>query len=114
MAEENLTDAQKEGKRIAREYLSKLGWVRAARRTAERHILPAWTREDREEIFREDDQKIEDAEELFGQEVDRYRKEGSQFAKEVLRTIVKQLGRRTDLGFFGKRIVARIKGELRG
>ena len=111
MAEE-LNDAQKEGMRIAREYLSKLGWVRAARQTTERQIIPAWTREEREQAFREDDQKIEDAEERFGQEVDRYRKEGSQFAKEVLETVYNMLKNRRDLGFFGKRIVARIKDEL--
>jgi len=111
MAEE-FEEAIKEGKRIAHDYLSGLGWARSARQTTVRHVMPAWTREDREEAFRRDDQRIEDAEECFGKEVDRWRKERTKFAKKVLETIVEEVKGRGDLGFFGKRIIARIKDEL--
>ncbi len=111
---EQFEDAIKEGKRIAHNYLSQLGWARTSTQTGIRHILPAWTREEREEIFRRSDQRIDDAEEKFGKEVDRYRKEGTKFARKVLETVLNELKGRTDLGFFGKRMVARLKEELHG
>ncbi len=105
-------DPVAEGKRIVREYLSSLGWARARRRIIIREVRPAISREEQEERYRDIDRAEEDAEEHFGKEVDRWRTEGTQSAKQVLETIVKELGHRIDLGFFGKRIVARLKDEL--
>ncbi len=80
-------DPVEEGKRIAREYLSKRGWAREWRRS-------------------------EEAEETFSAKVERWRKDPSPQAKEVLRVIAQILGSRKDLGFFGKRIVDRLTREL--
>jgi len=45
--------------------------------------------------------------------VDRWRKSEDASRRIVLTEIVKELGHRSDLGFFGKRIVDRLKRELR-
>jgi len=113
MAEE-FEEAIKEGKRIVREYLSQLGWARTSTQTAVRHIIPEWTREEREEIFRKSDKRLEDAEEKFGKEVDAYRKENTEFARKVLETVYGQLKNRRDLGFFAKKMISRLKEELYG
>ncbi|MBI5699632.1 hypothetical protein HZC35_04890 [Candidatus Saganbacteria bacterium] len=106
-------DPINEGQKIARGYLSKLGWAREWRRTVEQEIRPAWTREEEEEKFRKADQMEEDAEANLSTEFDKWRKSNMPEAKAVLRTILNELGNRTDLGFFGKRIIDRIKEILR-
>lgn len=106
-------DPLHEGQKIARDYLSKVGWAREWRRTVEREIRPAWTREEEEEKFRKADQMEEDAEANLSAEFDKWRKSSLPEAKEVLKTILNELGNRTDLGFFGKRIINRIKERFR-
>lgn len=111
MAEEGFNPVE-EGRRIAREYLSKRGWAREWRRTLNRQLYPEVQREEFEEKERRCDRMEEDAEEFFSREVERWRHDSSPQAKEVLRTIYEMLGKRTDLGFFAKRIVDRLKREF--
>ena len=101
-----------EGQKIARDYLSKVGWAREWRRAVQREIRPAWTREE-EEKFRKADQMEEEAEANLSTEFDKWRKSNLPEAKEVLKTILNELGHRTDLGFFGKRIINRIREIFR-
>lgn len=100
------------GQRIAREYLSKRGWAREWRRTMNLQVYPEVQREDFEEKQRRCDQMEDEAEEIFSREYDRWRKDPSPQAKEVLRAIYEIMGKRTDLGFFAKRIVDRLKREF--
>lgn len=110
MAEE--FDPKQEGQRIAREYLSKRGWAREARSTTFRQTYPAFQREEFEAKERQIDQKEEEAEEVFSREVERWRHDPSLQAREVLQAIVAMMGSRSDLGFFAKRIVARLKRDI--
>lgn len=112
-AEKPAIDPIHEGQKIARDYLSKLGWAREWRRTVQREIRPAWTREEEEEKFRKADQMEEEAEANLSTEFDRWRKSDLPEAKAVLKTILNELGQRTDLGFFGKRIINRIREMFR-
>jgi len=107
------SDPQAEGRRITRNYLSKLGWAREWRRTITREIRPAWTREEMEEKFRRADALEEEAEANLSSEFERLRKSTEPSARETLKTILADLEHRTDLGYFGKRILARIKEMLR-
>jgi hypothetical protein len=111
MAEREFNPTE-EGRRIAREYLSKRGWAREWRRTLFRQLYPAVQREEYEEKQRRCDQMEEEAEEFFSREVERWRHDPSPEAKEVLRAIYEMLGHRTDLGFFAKRIIERLKREF--
>ena len=101
-----------EGKRIVREYLSGMGWVRSHRSLIYKEVRPAVQREEAEVRFRQLREKEEDVEEKFGQEVDRWRKSEDKNRRIVLEEIVKALGNRRDLGFFGSRIVDRVKREI--
>lgn len=101
-----------EGRRIARAYLSKRGWAREWRGSLNRQINPGFQREDFEAKERQCDQQEDEAEALFSSEVERWRHDTMPYAKVVLETIVGMMGRRTDLGFFAKRIVDRLKREL--
>lgn len=105
-------DPIEEGKRIAREYLSKRGWAKEWRRSLERQLYPAVEREEFEAKEKQCDEREEEAEGAFSAKVESWRKDPSPQAKEVLRAIVQMLGRRKDLGFFGKRIVDRLTKEL--
>ncbi|MGB9613285.1 MAG: hypothetical protein ACPL4K_03810 [Candidatus Margulisiibacteriota bacterium] len=111
MAEEEFNPTE-EGRRIAREYLSKRGWAREWRRTLARQLYPAVQREEFEEKQRRCDQMEEEAEEIFSREIERWRHDPSPQAKEVLRTIYEILGKRIDLGFFAKRVIDRLKREF--
>lgn len=97
------------GKRIAREYLSKRGWAQEWRRSLNRQLYPGFQREELEAKERQCDQMEEDAEALLSQEVERWRHDPSPEARQVLRAILDVLGKRTDLGFFAKRIVEHLK-----
>ncbi|NQT30350.1 MAG: hypothetical protein HQ596_07245 [Candidatus Saganbacteria bacterium] len=110
MAEE--FNATAEGQRICRQYLSKLGWSKQWRQTLNLQLHPGFQGKEFEAKQRQCDQMQEEAEGNFSAEVEHWRKEGSANAKEVLKTILQTLGRRTDLGFFGKRIVDRLRREL--
>ncbi len=110
MAEEfNPTE---EGRRIAGEYLSKRGWARERRRSLNRQLNPGFQREEFEAKERQCDQMEEEAEEFFSAKVEHYRRDGSLDSKKVLWEIVDMMGKRGDLGFFAKRIIDRLKGEL--
>lgn len=110
MAEEfNPTE---EGRRIVREYLSKRGWAREWRRTLIRQLYPAVQREEFEEKQRRCDQIEEEAEEIFSREIEKWRHDPSPQAKEVLHTVYEMLKRRTDLGFFAKRIIEHLKRQF--
>lgn len=113
MAEERPSiDPKKEGKRIAGNYLSQLGWAREWRRTVTREIRPAWTREEIEGKFRSADALEEQAEANFSAEFERLRRNLSAESKEVLAFILAELGHRNDLGFIGKKIIARIRDQF--
>ena len=103
---------EEEGRRIAREYLSGLGWARQWRDTISREYFPAYDREKREERVRQADQRVEDAEDKFSSEVDKYLQSRDTDSKIVLETVHNALCRRNDLGFFGKRIMGHIKNRL--
>ena len=110
MAEEKI-NPQTEGTRIVKKYLSELGWAKEFKRMVTRQLIPAIEKDVK---FREGDKMEEAADENFGREVDRWRKEETNEAKEVLLVIFKQLRRRTDLGFFVKRMIDRLREELLG
>jgi len=101
-----------EGRRIAREYLSKRGWVREWRRNLNTQLYPTLIREEFEEKLKRCDQLEEEAETLLSSAYEQWRKDDSSAAKEVLRGILELLGQRNDLGFFGKRIIDRLKVEF--
>lgn len=102
------------GRRIAAEYLSKRGWVLEWRRTINRQLYPGFAREELEDKQRQCDQMEQEAEDLFSQAVEPWRRQNTEQAHQVLRQIVIMLGVRTDLGFFTKRIVDRLKHDLTG
>jgi len=112
MAEQQFNPVE-EGQRIANQYLSKRGWAAEWRRTLNRELYPGFQREELEEKEQKCDQLAEEAEDIFSQNVERWRRNPDPLAKEVLRTIVNIMGARTDLGFFAKRIVDRLKREWR-
>lgn len=100
------------GHRIAAEYLSKRGWARERRRVLGRALYPAFQREEIEAKQKEVDQLEQEAEDGFSRSVERWRSSILPQKKDVLRSIVEMLDKRTDLGFFAKRIVERLKREL--
>jgi len=97
------------GKHIVREYLSKRGWALEWRRSLNRQLYPGFQREELEAKQRQCDQMEEEAEALLSQEVERWRHDPSAEAEQVLRTILEMLRKRTDLGFFAKKIVEHLK-----
>ena len=107
MAEEKAPN--REAHRIAGAYLSKLGWTREWRRNIVNEIPPDWRREDIEEKNRQADALEDEAESEFSLEFDLLRKSPDPKAKEILREILRILGHRTDLGFYGKKILTRIR-----
>ena len=111
MAEEEFNPTH-EGQRIVREYLSKRGWPLEWRRTLNRELNPGFQRENLEAKERHCDQMEAEAEATFSHEVEAWRHNPAPQAKQVLLTITDLLGKRTDLGFFAKRIVDRLKREL--
>lgn len=111
MAEKEFNPTE-EGRRIAREYLSKRGWAKEWRRALNTQLYPAVQREEFEEKERRIDRMEEEAEAGFSNAYDRWRKDESPPAREVLRAIYDLLGKRTDLGFIGTRIVDRLKRDF--
>jgi hypothetical protein len=111
MAEQEFNPVQ-EGQRIAHEYLSKRGWALEWRRTVNSQLYPGFQREEFEAKQKQCDQMEEDAEALFSREVERWRRDPSPQARQVLETIVAVVGKRLDLGFFAKRIIDRLKRDL--
>jgi hypothetical protein len=101
------------GRRIASEYLSRRGWTSEWRRSLNRQLNPGFQREEFEEKERQCDQMEQENEDEFSAQVERWRRDKSPQAILVLQKIVEMLGRRTDLGFFTRRIVERLKRDLR-
>lgn len=101
-----------EGRRIANNYLSKRGWAGEWRRTLNRQIQPAFQRQEFENKQNQCDQLEDDAEEFLSIEVEHWRHSSNPEAKEVLRTILSILERRTDLGLLAKKLVTHIKTYL--
>ncbi|MFA5113312.1 MAG: hypothetical protein WC529_03330 [Candidatus Margulisiibacteriota bacterium] len=101
-----------EGKRIAHTYLSKRGWAGEWRRSLNTQLYPAFQREEFEEKQRRCDQLEDEAEEYFSGQYELWRKIDTAIGREVRLGIWQVLGRRTDLGFYGKRIVDRLKREF--
>lgn len=93
--------------------MSRRGWAQEFRRSLNTQLYPAFNREEFEEKQRRVDQMEEEAEELFSREIDRWRHDPSPQAKEVLSNIYEILKGRTDLGFFAKRIVERLRREFK-
>ena len=110
MAEEKI-DPKVEGARIVNKYLSELGWAKEYKRSVARQLIPAIEKDPKLE---DGDKMEEKAEENFGNEVDRWRSENTDEAREVLNAILKKIGKRRDLGFFGQRMIKRLKEELSG
>jgi len=108
MAEKEI-DPKAEGLRIVKKYLSELGWARELKRMATFQLIPAIEKEPK---LRQGDQMEENAEGNFALEVDRWRKEHTTTARDVLHVILNEMKRRPDLGFFGKRMIKRIKDDL--
>jgi len=75
-------------------------------------VRPAWTREEYEDKMRRADALDDEAEAFLSSEYDRLRKDPSPEAKETLKVVLKELGRRTDLGFVGKSIIQRLKQQF--
>ena len=105
---ENQIDHRETGRKIAREYLSKRGWARERRRSLERQINPAFAREEFEEKQRQCDRMEEEAEAFISSQYEELRRSSAPAAKEAMSGIYELMGKRTDLGFFAKRIVDRI------
>lgn len=110
MAEE--FNPAEEGRRLAREYLSKRGWAREWRRALNTQLYPAVLREELETKERRVDQMEEEAEAGFSREYEKWRRDESPAGREVRKAIFDLLGRRRDLGFIGRRIVDRLKREF--
>ncbi|MFC1496077.1 hypothetical protein ACFL52_01535 [Candidatus Margulisiibacteriota bacterium] len=102
MAEENF-NPQKEGERIAKSYLSSLGWVKAAQRNVWSKLSPT------EDDFKAADTGLDNAEAILSSGFDKWHNDPNPQAKAVLFGMYKVLKNRNDLGFIGKRIVDRLR-----
>jgi hypothetical protein len=104
--EEKAFDAVAEGRKIANTYLSEIGAAREFREQVMREIGP----EVRKilKLQKYEDMRAE-ADENLGADVDKWRKESSKDSNILLSEIYRILGNRTDLTFFGKRIVHRLR-----
>jgi hypothetical protein len=111
MAEEGI-NPEEIGRRIAADYLSGIGWTRERRRVIGQEIIPEWTREDRENRFRQCDSMEDAAETKFSSEIEKWRKDPTEAATKVMKKIYEMLKGRTDLTFLGKSIVGHLKREL--
>ena len=77
-----------------------------------RELYPEVQREEFEAKERQCDRMGEEAEEFFSAAYEKWRKEDNPAGREVRRGMYDVLGKRTDLGFFAKRIVDRLKREF--
>lgn len=110
MAEETPEiDPGLEARKIVSKYLSELGWAKEYKNMVVRQLIPAIEKDVK---LRQGDEMELAADEHFGAEMDRWRKDGSKLSKAVLSRILELLRKRSDLSYFAKRIVARLKEEL--
>lgn len=108
-AERPQLDPISEGRRIARDYLSKLGWAREWKRVIWTEVPMAWQKNEMEDKRRRADEMEIEAEAGFSSAFERLRKETSESARQTLRAIYDVLKERKDLGFIGTRILARLR-----
>ena len=106
-------DPKKEGRRITAAYLEGISLARQWRRIINDAVYGAFDAEKREERWRQADQKEAAAETLLSSDFERWRKDPSPEAKEVLATMLEILGKRHDLGFIGNRVVGHLRRGLR-
>ncbi len=111
MSEDNFNPLE-EGRRIAREYLSKRGWAGEWRRSLNSQLYPAVEREELEAKERQVDNMEENAEAYLSSQYDKWRKGPAPASTEVLRGIFELLGQRRNLGFIAQRIVDRLRAQF--
>jgi hypothetical protein len=102
-------DAGLEARRIVNKYLSETGWAKEFKNMVVRQLIPAIEKDVK--LRQGDDMELA-ADEHFCAEVDRWRAERSKISKAVLAKILELLGKRSDLSYFAKRMVNRLKEEL--
>jgi len=98
-----------EARRIVNKYLSELGWAKEYKNMVVRQLIPAIEKDVK---LRQGDEMELAADEHFGAEVDRWRGERSKPSKAVLSKILELLKNRSDLSYFAKRMVNRLKEGL--
>ena len=102
-------DPAAEGRRIVSGYLNELGWAKEMMRMVVNQLIPAVQKAAKIEQAEE---ATSAADEHFGAEVDKWRADHTKLGRSVLKEIMKKMGKRSDLSYFGKRMMARIKEEL--
>jgi hypothetical protein len=102
-------DPGMEAKRIVNRYLSELGWAKEYKNMVVRQLLPAIEKDVK--LRQGDDMELA-ADDHFGTDVDRWRGERSKLSRAVMSKIIELIGKRSDLSFFAKRMIARLKEEL--
>jgi len=103
-------DPEAEARRIVNKYLSELGWAKEHKNMVVRQLIPAIEKDVK---LRQGDEMELAADEHFGAEVDRWKGERTKFSAAVLSKILELLGKRSDLSYFAKRIVTRLKEEFK-
>jgi hypothetical protein len=103
---------EQEARRIVADYLSGLGWIRQWQGTIAREGRTVFKADEIEERFQRATKMMEDTEDRFSQNVEKYLHDNSPEAKQVLEWILKLLGGRKDLGFFCQRILGHIRNRL--
>lgn len=102
-------DPAAEANKLVGRYMQDLGWAKINKNRVVNKPVAAHDK-DAEMRYAEEIELA--AEERFGQAVDALRNDDSVRSKSVLHEIVKLMGKRTDLSFFGKRIIGRLMEEL--
>jgi hypothetical protein len=103
---------EKEARRIVADYLSGLGWIKQWQGTVAREGRAVFKPEEIEERFRRTGRMMDDTEDRFSQNVEKYLHDNSPQAKEVLTWILKLLSGRRDLGFFCQNVLGHIRRRL--
>ena len=110
MAEETpQIDPVVEANKIVNRYLSELGAAKGFKNLVIRQLIPPAERDIK---LRQADEMELAADEHFSADVEIWRAERSDISKAVLKEIIARLGKRTDLTYFGQRIMKRLKEEL--
>jgi hypothetical protein len=113
MAEAGEKDPEKEGIRIARAYLSRIGWTKEWRRYFTTQVSERFSRDELEDKNLKADAMEEEAEAELSTAFEELRKRDDSGSKTTLAAILKILGPRNDLGIVGKSIVNRIRAMIK-
>jgi hypothetical protein len=106
-----LIDPAVEARKIYGRYLTQLHLSRNNLNWVVGRLIPSHDKiEDRDHA----EAKLDELDEWFGREVDKWRNDDSPAAKEVLKQLVSNLATRNDLTLISKRIIHRLKEELGG